>query len=109
MTTGQGQFRFNPNLYANGKVCLSLLGTWSGGAKGEEWNAKTSTTLQVCVSIMGLIMVTHPFYNEPGYESGIGSKEVCPVCVCVCCVVAVVVVVVCCSFCDQTKRKRKAH
>lgn len=28
VTTGGGQIRFNPNLYANGKVCLSLLGTW---------------------------------------------------------------------------------
>ena len=26
----QHQLRFNPNLYANGKVCVSLLGTWSG-------------------------------------------------------------------------------
>lgn len=26
-TTGRGTVRFNPNLYANGKVCLSLLGT----------------------------------------------------------------------------------
>ena len=30
MTTGNGKVRFNPNLYANGKVCLSLLGTWRG-------------------------------------------------------------------------------
>jgi baculoviral IAP repeat-containing protein 6 len=30
MTTGQGSVRFNPNLYANGYVCLSLLGTWRG-------------------------------------------------------------------------------
>lgn len=29
-TTGGGKVRFNPNLYNNGKVCLSLLGTWSG-------------------------------------------------------------------------------
>ena len=27
-TTGGGVARFNPNLYADGKVCLSLLGTW---------------------------------------------------------------------------------
>lgn len=27
-TTGSGAIRFNPNLYACGKVCLSLLGTW---------------------------------------------------------------------------------
>eukprot|EP01130_Rhizamoeba_saxonica_P019273 TRINITY_DN991_c0_g1_i2.p1 TRINITY_DN991_c0_g1~~TRINITY_DN991_c0_g1_i2.p1 ORF type:complete len:660 (-),score=151.06 TRINITY_DN991_c0_g1_i2:251-2230(-) len=36
ITTGNQSFRFNPNLYANGKVCLSLLGTWSGSA-GESW------------------------------------------------------------------------
>lgn len=29
-STGNGSVRFNPNLYACGKVCLSLLGTWSG-------------------------------------------------------------------------------
>ncbi len=32
LTTGSGRVRFNPNLYNNGKVCLSLLGTWSGEA-----------------------------------------------------------------------------
>jgi hypothetical protein len=30
VTTDNGRVRFNPNLYANGKVCLSILGTWSG-------------------------------------------------------------------------------
>lgn len=29
-TTGGGKIRFNPNLYHDGKVCLSLLGTWKG-------------------------------------------------------------------------------
>ena len=38
--------RFNPNLYDCGKVCLSLLGTWSG-AKGETWDPNSSSTLQV--------------------------------------------------------------
>ena len=28
--TVDGRTRINPNLYANGKVCLSILGTWSG-------------------------------------------------------------------------------
>jgi hypothetical protein len=32
LTTGGGAVRFNPNLYNCGKVCLSLLGTWSGEA-----------------------------------------------------------------------------
>nr|KAG5687822.1 hypothetical protein BaRGS_025462 [Batillaria attramentaria] len=31
ITTGNGTVRFNPNLYADGKVCLSLLGTWHAG------------------------------------------------------------------------------
>ncbi len=38
--------RFNPNLYNCGKVCLSLLGTWSGD-RGENWNPDVSTMLQV--------------------------------------------------------------
>lgn len=42
-TTGNGSFRFNPNLYACGKVCLSLLGTWAG----PGWDPKHSTLLQV--------------------------------------------------------------
>ena len=45
--------RFNPNLYNCGKVCLSLLGTWSG----PGWDPKTSTLLQVLISIQSLIMV----------------------------------------------------
>ncbi len=28
--TNDGKVRFNPNLYTNGKVCLSILGTWAG-------------------------------------------------------------------------------
>jgi len=71
-TTGNNSFRFNPNLYANGKVCLSLLGTWQG-SQGENWNKETSTFLQVLVSIQSLILVPDPFFNEPGYEKDIGT------------------------------------
>ena len=45
-TTGRGTVRFNPNLYENGKVCLSLLNTWQGRPE-ELWNAHTSSLLQV--------------------------------------------------------------
>jgi baculoviral IAP repeat-containing protein 6 len=31
LTTGAGTIRFNPNLYSDGKICLSILGTWEGG------------------------------------------------------------------------------
>ena len=66
ITTGGGTFRFNPNLYDNGKVCLSLLGTWSGTG-GETWSPN-STILQVLISIQSLIFCEEPYFNEPGYE-----------------------------------------
>ena len=66
-TTGHNTVRFNPNLYNCGKVCLSLLGTWSG-TESESWNNKTSTFLQVLVSIQSLIFIDDPYFNEPGYE-----------------------------------------
>ena len=74
-TTGGGRVRFNPNLYADGKVCLSLLGTWHGGGVEEKWDAKTSTLYQVLVSIQGLILVDDPMFNEPGFDGIRGTAE----------------------------------
>jgi ubiquitin-conjugating enzyme E2 Z len=62
LTTGGGTVRFNPNLYMNGKVCLSIIGTWPGPA----WTAAQSL-LSVLVSIQSL-MNERPYHNEPGYE-----------------------------------------
>ena len=42
--------------YNCGKVCLSLLGTWSGG-QGEQWDPNVSSLLQVLISIQALIFV----------------------------------------------------
>ncbi|BFF91974.1 (E3-independent) E2 ubiquitin-conjugating enzyme UBE2O [Drosophila madeirensis] len=64
--------RLNPNLYEEGKVCVSLLGTWSG-RDTEMWSI-TSTMLQVLVSIQGLILVDEPYYNEAGYEKQRGTQ-----------------------------------
>ena len=69
-----GGNRFNPNLYAEGKVCLSILGTW-GGDKGEQWMPEVSTLYQVFTSIQSLILIDIPYFNEPGYESGIGTPN----------------------------------
>jgi ubiquitin-protein ligase len=74
LTTGYGKVRFNPNLYASGKVCLSLLGTWTGN-QGEQWNPKTSTLLQILVSIQSLIFTDKPYFNEPGYEKNMNTEE----------------------------------
>jgi len=73
-TTGNGKFRFNPNLYSNGKVCLSLLGTWEGH-ESEKWNSKTSTFLQIMISIQSLILIEEPYFNEPSYERDINTTK----------------------------------
>jgi ubiquitin-conjugating enzyme E2 Z len=62
MTTGAGTVRFNPNLYSNGKVCLSTLGTWSGPA----WSPAQCLE-SLLVSIQSL-MCENPYHNEPGFE-----------------------------------------
>lgn len=71
LTTAGGKVRFNPNLYASGKVCLSLLGTWAG----PRWMAGESSIMQVLVSIQALILVADPYYNEPGFEATGNQKD----------------------------------
>jgi len=71
LTTGQHAYRFNPNLYNEGKICLSLLGTWSG----PGWDPETSTLLQLLVSIQALVFVDYPLENEPGYEGRAMEEE----------------------------------
>lgn len=69
-----GGLRLNPNLYACGKVCLSLLGTWHG--KGcEKWDNNKSTMLQVLVSIQALVLNEKPYFNEPGYEESANTNQ----------------------------------
>jgi ubiquitin-conjugating enzyme E2 Z len=63
MTTGGGTVRFNPNLYASGKTCLSILGTWSG----PGW-APVNSLSSVLLSIQSL-MNERPYHNEPGFEA----------------------------------------
>lgn len=63
MNTGNGTIRFNPNLYAEGKVCLSILGTWSG----PSWSP-ANTLSSVLLSIQSLLC-SYPIKNEPGWES----------------------------------------
>uniref|UniRef100_A0A4W5KQM2 Ubiquitin-conjugating enzyme E2 Z n=1 Tax=Hucho hucho TaxID=62062 RepID=A0A4W5KQM2_9TELE len=62
ITTGQNTVRFNPNFYRNGKVCLSILGTWTGPA----WSPAQSIS-SVLISIQSL-MTENPYHNEPGFE-----------------------------------------
>ncbi|KDQ64475.1 hypothetical protein JAAARDRAFT_28107 [Jaapia argillacea MUCL 33604] len=71
MTTNGGKYRFNPNLYADGKVCLSLLGTW----QGPGWVSGKSTLLQVLISIQSMILCEEPYLNEPGWANSAGTPQ----------------------------------
>lgn len=65
LTTNGGRCRFNPNIYATGKVCLSILGTWRG-EEGEQWSTAQGIE-SVLISIQSL-MSSNPYENEPGFE-----------------------------------------
>lgn len=58
-------YRINPNLYDSGKVCLSLINTWTG-KKAEKWDPNGSTILQLLLSIQALVLNEKPYFNEPG-------------------------------------------
>lgn len=62
--SSDGRTRLNPNLYIEGKVCLSILGTW----QGDPWTS-VMTIKTVILSIMALVMTSEPLRNEPGLES----------------------------------------
>lgn len=58
--TNDGLIRFNPNLYVNGKVCVSILNTW----RGEPWSAcQTITTILLTLCTL---LCEMPLINEPG-------------------------------------------
>lgn len=63
MLTISSKVRFNPNLYESGKVCLSILGTWSGPGWRKVMNLRS-----VLLSIQSLLH-EFPITNEPGFES----------------------------------------
>ncbi|KAF1999449.1 UBC-like protein [Amniculicola lignicola CBS 123094] len=65
ITTNSGRTRFNPNIYAGGKVCLSILGTWRG-ERSEEWSSAQGLE-SILLSIQSL-MSSNPYENEPGFE-----------------------------------------
>lgn len=65
--TGDGRVRFNPNLYTNGKVCLSILGTWDG----PSWTS--SCTFRTTLLSIQSLLCKKPLQNEPGHELSNGK------------------------------------
>ena len=60
--TCNNKTRFNPNLYVDGKVCLSLINTWSG----PKWTSIMDITT-VLLTIQSLLD-NNPLHHEPGQE-----------------------------------------
>jgi ubiquitin-protein ligase len=58
-TNGNG-VRFNPNLYKCGKVCVSLLNTWSG----DQWTS--CQTISTVLLTLCTLLCKDPLLNEPG-------------------------------------------
>ena len=58
--TSDGLTRFNPNLYKNGKVCLSVLNTWNG----EQWTG--CQTISSILLVLCTLLNDSPLLNEPG-------------------------------------------
>lgn len=63
LLTINNSVRFNPNLYENGKVCLSILGTWSG----PSW--KPIMNIRLVLTSIRSLMGEYPIQNEPGFEN----------------------------------------
>lgn len=58
-----GIIRFHPFLYENGKVCLSILGTWAG----PQWTSAISLK-SLFISIQS-ILNNKPLLDEPGHQN----------------------------------------
>lgn len=61
--TQDGKTRFNPNMYLEGKVCLSILNTWHDG---PQWSS-VQTLESVLLVMMADVLNAIPLNNEPAY------------------------------------------
>lgn len=68
--TNDGVTRFNPNFYRSGKVCLSLLNTWSG----DQWSA--CQTIRSVLLTLQTTMNEMPLLNEPGVDEKIHLRSI---------------------------------
>jgi len=68
--TNDGVTRFNPNLYRNGKVCLSILNTW----RGPQWTS-CQTIRSVLMCLCGSVLNDEPLLNEPGITKNHGDYK----------------------------------
>ena len=78
--TSDGSMRFHPNLYTNGKVCLSIINTWNG----EGWTScnNINSILLILISIFDKNSLTFEpgihidHYNVKKYDILVGFKNI---------------------------------
>ena len=78
--TNDGNMRFHPNLYTNGKVCLSIINTWNG----EGWTScnNINSVLLILISIFDNDCLTFEpgidinHYNVKKYNILVGYKNI---------------------------------
>jgi len=61
--TNGDEIRFNPNLYKCGKVCVSILNTWSG----DQWTS--CQTISTVLLTLCSLLCKSPLLNEPGVNN----------------------------------------
>jgi ubiquitin-protein ligase len=69
--TQDGVTRFNPNMYKDGKVCLSILNTWHDG---PQWSGVQSLESVLRV-ILSDVLSGNPLENEPAFRNCRGSAD----------------------------------
>lgn len=62
--TTHTKMRFNPNLYTNGKICLSIINTWGSQ---DNWTSAMNTR-SILLSIQSMVLNEFPLKNEPGIK-----------------------------------------
>ena len=68
--TNDGMTRYNPNLYKCGKVCVSILNTWSG----DKWSS--CQTINSILLTLCYLLNDAPLENEPGHNKS--SRDFIP-------------------------------
>lgn len=68
--TNYNNYRFHPNLYSNGRICLSILNTWTG----DQWSS--CQTISTILLTLCMILDNTPLLHEPNiYQPYAGIDE----------------------------------
>lgn len=67
--TTDGKVRMHPNYYCCGKVCVSIIGTWSG----PGWTS--CQTLSSVLLTFRSLFHENPLWQEPGFENKTGQQN----------------------------------